>query len=82
MVDPALAALLRETQRKTDTPNGVAVAAARDILDRAGLAAAPPPPASTGTTIQLVVMHAGQVHQAPAAELAPGRTIGVEVVHV
>ena len=65
MVDPALAALLRETKRKTNAPNGVAVAAARDILDRAGLAAAPPESASAGTVINLVVMASGQAIEAP-----------------
>ena len=39
LVDPALAAMVREMRRETDSPNRVAVAAARYILDRAGLAA-------------------------------------------
>lgn len=62
MVDPALGALQREiNKRKRGAPNAVAVAAARDVLDRAGLAAPTPESIAAGVTFQLVVMPAGQM---------------------
>ena len=70
LVSPALATLARAVKRRGQ-PTAVEISAARDILDRAGLAAAPPEQASSGTTIQLVVMHAGQAElEAPRSALA------------
>jgi hypothetical protein len=55
LVDPALATLERAVRQK-GKPDAVAIAAAREILDRAGLAAEE---TKQATTIQLVVGMAG-----------------------
>jgi hypothetical protein len=59
LVDPALATLARAVNSKRQ-PTAVEISAAKDILDRAGLAAERPADgAATAPTIQLVVLPAG-----------------------
>ncbi len=55
-------------------PTAVEISAARDILDRAGLTAKEAEGA-TGTTIQLVVMRAGQSIDQPGAKMVDIRSL-------
>jgi hypothetical protein len=58
LVDPALATLARAVNSRRQ-PTAVEISAAKDILDRAGLAAERPASEAAGVTIQLAVLPAG-----------------------
>jgi hypothetical protein len=68
LVNPALATLARGVAKRKGLPEAVEIAAAREILDRAGLAAEIQ--TSGATSIQLVVVAAGA--PLPALETQPG----------
>lgn len=76
LVDPALGTLGRGVAKRRGIPTPTEIAAARDILDRAGLAAAPPEAAGAGVTFQLVVMPAGARALRESQELTPALVPG------
>jgi hypothetical protein len=67
LVDPALATLARAVNGKGQ-PTAVEISAAKDILDRAGLAEKEAE-GGGATTIELVLVQAGQQIQGPAVEV-------------
>lgn len=64
MVEPAIKVLAAAMRDQKHQP-GIALAAARDVLDRAGLMAEAAEATGGGTTFQLVLMQAGQTVDSP-----------------